>query len=178
MTNKCFKAFSKQVDVFINNLSRKYSVYCMIFEKKVAEDKANSVSWGGYQELQYVQEFNKDIREDIYELVDKIKTLADEIERKFTNEQIKIIEEKIAKSIKDIVSNYRKSFDSAMGGINRTIDTSLNLTPNNIISDVHTRFSIYQFKSTFKKDTILFWSIITNLISIISILVTVILSLA
>lgn len=65
-----------------------------------------------------------------------------------------------------------------MGGINRTIDTSLNLTPNNIISDVHTCFSIYQFKSTFKKDTVLFWSIITNLISIISILVTIILSLA
>ena len=63
-----------------------------------------------------------------------------------------------------------------MGGINRTIETSLNLTPNNIISDVHTRFSIYQFKSTFKKDTVLFWSIIANIISVISILVTVIIS--
>ena len=102
--------------------------------------------------------------------------LADEIERKFTNEQLNIIEERIGKSIDNIVSSYRKSFEKAMGGINRTIETSFNLTPNNIISDVHTRFSIYQFKSTFKKDTVLFWSIITNLISVISILVTVILS--
>ena len=55
MTNKCFYAFSKQIDVFLNNLSRKYAVYCLILERKMAEDKANSVSWGGYQELQYVQ---------------------------------------------------------------------------------------------------------------------------
>ena len=176
MTNKCFNAFSKQIDVFLNNLSRKYAVYCLILERKMAEDKANSVSWGGYQELQYVQEFNKDIREDIYDLVDKIKKLADEIERKFTNEQLSNIEVRIAETINSIVSSYRKSFDNAMGGINRTIDTSLNLTPNNIISDVHTRFSIYQFKSTFKKETVLFWSIIANIISVISILVTVIIS--
>lgn len=178
MTDRCFSAFSKQVNVFLNDLSRKYVVYCMILEIRVAEDKANSVLWGGYQELQYVQEFNKDIREDINEIVNKIEMLAKELDRKVTYKQLSIIEEKIAKSIKYIVSNYRKSFENAMGGINRTIETNFNLTPNDIISDVHARFSIYQFKSTFKKDTVLFWSIITNLISIISILVTIILSLA
>ena len=67
MTNKCFNAFSRQVDVFLNNLSGKYAVYCKLFEKKVVEENTNSVSWGGYQELQSVQEFNKDIREDVYE---------------------------------------------------------------------------------------------------------------
>ena len=176
MNNKCFNAFSRQVDVFLYNLSGKYAVYCKLLERKVAEDKANSVSWGGYQELQYVQEFNKDIRKDVDEIVNKIEMLANGIDRKFTNKQLRFIEERIGKSIKDIVSNYRESFKKAMGGINRTIETSFNLTPNNIISDVHTRFSVYQFKSTLKKDTMLFWSIITNLISIISILVTVILS--
>ena len=176
MNNKCFDAFSRRVDLFLNKLSEKYAVYCIVLERKVAEDKANSVSWEGYQELQYVQEFNKDIRDDINELVDTIEKLANEIDRKFTKKQLSSIEERIAKSIKNIVLNYRKSFENAMGGINKTIELSLDLIPDKIISDVYTRFSIYQFKNTFKKDSVLFWSIIANIISIISILVTVILS--
>ncbi len=82
---------------------------------------------------------------------------------------------RIEKSIKDITLNYKKAFENAMGGMNRTIELSLNLSPDNIISEVNARFSIYQFKRKFKKDTALFWSIITNLIATISILVTVVL---
>ena len=72
MTNKCFIAYSKQVDALLNNLSQKYALYCNLTERKIAEDKSNSISWGGYQELQYIQKFNNDICKDVYELVDKI----------------------------------------------------------------------------------------------------------
>ena len=176
MTNKCFIAYSKKVDALLNNLSQKYALYCNLTERKIAEDKSNSISWGGYQELQYIQKFNNDICKDVYELVDKIEMLTNDINRKLKKKQLNIITEKIAKEIENTVSKFKSSYANSMSGINRTIETYLSLMPGNIINVVNSRFSLFQFKSKFTRDKALLLSIIGNIISIISLLTTIIIN--
>lgn len=176
MTNKCFSAFDKQVDVLLNRLLRKYTVYNLQFERNVAEHKANSVSWGGYQEKQYIEDFNKSIRRDVDELISNIEILMAETNRKLNSKQLNIMEEKLAGKIRSIVADYKKSYTNAMGGINRTNETLLELTPGNVINEVHCSFSFFHFKSKFTRDKALLWSIIGNIISAISVLVSIILN--
>lgn len=176
MKKKNFTALSKQIDVLLEKFSQKNSISNSLFEREVAEHKANSVSWGGYQELQYIQDFNKKIYTDVEEVINGIQSLITEINRKLNSKQLNMIEEKLSKHISAVVSNYKKSFKNAMGAINRTNEISLDLTLGNLLDEVHYKFSLFQFKKKFTRDQALCLSIIGNIISVISVLMSIILN--
>lgn len=174
LRNKYFTELIKHVDMLLNRLSDKYVLYNLMLKRKVAENKSNLVSWSGQEELQYIQEFNIDIHEDVDEVVAEIENLIEQINRNINCKQRNIIEEKIAQKVEIIVSDYKKAYLIVMKELSNTNELSLELILGNIVKEVKERFSLFQFKRRYKMDRMLLWSIIGNIILAISVLVTVI----
>ena len=165
MNKKCFSAFEKQVNRILENQSGFYNVNMDIFEQKVAEQKANSVSWGGREELEYLQDFNYSINKTVEDIFNETSNLLEKIGRKLSKKQSKVIVDKCISEICRYIDNYKKKFEEVMGHTNRTQSTNLELLKGNATGKITGYFELLQFVSYNKLDKAYRIAVISTIIA-------------
>ncbi len=165
MNKKCFFAFEKQVNRILENKSRFYAVNIYVFERKVAEQKANSNSWGGHEELEYLQEFNSSINKTVEDIFNETSNLLEKIGRKLSKKQNKVIVDKSISEICRYIDNYKIKYAEVMGHINATQSTSLELLKGNVNSKITGYFELFQFVTYNKLDKAYRIAVISTIIA-------------
>lgn len=165
MNKKCFSAFEKQVDRTLAKQSRFYAVNIYVFERKVAEQKANSNSWGGHEELEYLQEFNSSINKTVEDIFNETSNLLEKIGRKLSKKQNKVIVDKCISEICRYIDNYKKKFEEVMGHTNGTQSTNFESLKGNATSKITGYFELFQFISNNKLDKAYRLAVISTIIA-------------
>lgn len=165
MNKKTFSAFEKQVNRILEKYSKLYAINIHVFERKVAEHKANSCSWGGHEELQYLQEFNSSINENADEIFDAISLLLKKIGRKLSKKQSKTICNKCVAEINRYIDDFKVKYTEVMGHINNTQTTNFDLLKGNTNGRITEYFELLQFVSYNKMDKAYRIAIISTIIA-------------
>ncbi len=171
MNDKVYKQLLQLIDANILNINDYFFVYTLLFKRKAKETKAGS--YGGYEVINFVGEFNNELNNKCADLLKETEKLFINSGRKLSKKQYTELIGKCTKPFDSIIENYSKAVKEEFE-LNGTLEVSLTLSKERISSRIRGHINALKSISNTKIDKALLWTAVGTIFGGISLILSVI----